>query len=521
MFLQEINRIYEMSHPPSFQSRYEKWWAAQQSNDQSGEAISEDDLTFGVLVLRVCLLSIQSLPHSKYPTSGLLSTHLDHSENWFCTLADELEDFQTLEKKPTIVTVQHRFYHVCYLQNYAKIRPSWSVLSTAVKDARELGLHLKDPGIPASELDMELRRRTFWNLYVLDRFMCTFFGLWPLIPEGYFDIDLPHDNLQALTITPYVLTPFTDRIFHIKLARYLTAFMSPPSWKDDQHTPAVVADFAQRFQEVIVGQLPPVFWLDNPDTTWDIVESTMLCKREWLYLSIYTTKASLYRAFADPCNSLHRDTNTPLKHGTDLLTLSHRRALMDSTCKVISSITKLYGLTGDAEGGAADRLFMLPVQLVDALACLGVCLLSVQADEKRLAGNGLQISPDAELQYSFVVFFDAFSLLCRQAPQYGLAKRGMKVLQSLHGSLHASLSSQSSLEAEHSEMVRMRAFSIGPPGGNSFQLEHALVSLHSRGGEESHGRKSVPLPEWLPSFLASPGRTWLFQDGGVFGNLLA
>lgn len=40
--------------------------------------------------------------------------------------------------------------------------------------------------------------------------MCIFFGHWPLIPEGYFDIESPHDNLQPLTISPYVLTPFTE-----------------------------------------------------------------------------------------------------------------------------------------------------------------------------------------------------------------------------------------------------------------------------------------------------------------------
>ncbi|KAJ5880972.1 uncharacterized protein N7473_012025 [Penicillium subrubescens] len=497
------------------------WCKSQETNDHSGQAISEDDINFGVLVLRVSLLSIQNLPHSKYPTAGVLSTHLDHLEHWFVTLADELGNFQALERKPSIVTVQHRFYHVCYLQNYAKVRPSWAVLSAAVKDARELGLHMKDPGISLSDLDMELRRRTFWNLYVWDRYMCTFFGLWPLIPEGYFDIDPPHDDLQALTITPYILTPFTDRVFHIKLARYLTAFMSPPSWKDDQHAPAVVAEFAQRFQEVIIDPLPPAYWLENPDTTWDVADTAIPCKREYLHLSIHSTKASLYRAFADPCNHLHRETNTPLKHGTDLLTLSHRRALMDATCKAISSITKLYALTGDEEGGAAERLFMLPTWLVDALACLGVCLLSVQADEGKLAEKGLQINLDQGLRSSFAIFFNGFALLCQQAPQYGLAKRGMKVLESLHDILHASPSRAVRLDANDGETIPLGAFSIGQAGGTSFQLEHALVSLHSRGGEKSHGRNSTALPEWLPSFLESPGRSWLFQDGAFFGNLLA
>ncbi|KAF3384908.1 hypothetical protein F1880_002378 [Penicillium rolfsii] len=351
--------------------------------------------------------------------------------------------------------------------------------------------------------------------------MCTFFGLWPLIPEGYFDIDPPHDNLQALTITPYILTPFTDRVFHIKLARYLTAFMSPPSWKDDQYAPAVIAEFAQRFQEVIIDPLPPVYWLDNPDTTWDSVDRAIPWKREFLHFAIHSAKASLYRAFADPCNHLHLETNTPIKHGTDLLTLSHRRALMDATCKAISSITNLYALTGDEQGGTAERLFMLPTWLVDALACLGVCLLSVQAEEGKLGEKGLQINLDQGLRSSFATFFDGYALLCQQAPQHGLAKRGVKVLENLHNILHASSSGAIRLNTDDSETTSLGAFSLGQTGGTSFQLEHALVSLHSRGGEESHGRNSTALPEWLPSFLASPGRSWPFQSGAVFGNLLA
>lgn len=171
MFFLEINRSHEMLHAPSFRSRYDAWCNSQEVNDRSEKSLSDDDLSFGVLVLRVCLLSIQSLPHSKYPTSGVLSTHLDQVEHWFSRLADQVGNCQALRSKPSIITVQHKFYHVCYLLNYGKIRPSWSILSAAVSDARELGLHQKDSDIPISEVDMELRRRMFWNLYVRDRYV--------------------------------------------------------------------------------------------------------------------------------------------------------------------------------------------------------------------------------------------------------------------------------------------------------------------------------------------------------------
>lgn len=344
--------------------------------------------------------------------------------------------------------------------------------------------------------------------------MCTCFGHWPLIPEGYFDIDPPHDNLDPLTLAPYAFTPFSDRVFHIKLARFQTAFMSPPSWKADQTDPITVAEFAQRFQEVIVDQLPPPYWLDNPDTSWDAVEPSIVHKRANLHFQIHSTRAALFRAFVDPCHSLRVDRNPGTSHAANLLGLSHRRTLMDSGCKVLASITQLYKLTADEEGGTAERLFMLPVNLVEELACLGVCLLSIQADERKLAKKSVLISPDLNLQYSYATFFDGYDMLCHQAPQYGIARRGVSILDNVQGNLRHSFSRRDLLDANS-------ALALSPTAGPcSFHLEHALASLHGS-GEEVQGRDPpLPLPGWLPSFVKSHSRSWLFHDGAAFGDLL-
>lgn len=169
IFLEEINRIYEVIHGPSFEAKYAAWWAAQDARDLSGEPIADDDIDFGILVIRSCLLSLQTLPSPKYPTKGLLKTHPEVIEQWLYTLADDLDKSQAPDRKPSLETVQHRFFHTGYSKNYGKIRESWSSLSAAVKDAHEMGLHLKDPGIALDETEMELRRRTFWSLYFWDR----------------------------------------------------------------------------------------------------------------------------------------------------------------------------------------------------------------------------------------------------------------------------------------------------------------------------------------------------------------
>ncbi|KAJ5894029.1 hypothetical protein N7495_005720 [Penicillium taxi] len=521
MFLNEMNRIYEIIHPLAFQTRYNSWWISQENNDfQTVVSSPGDDCDFGLLIIRMCLLSCQCLPHPKYPTKGVVHTHLSELEEWLYATADQI-DTARAPHPPSTITVQQRFFNVCYLKNYAKIREAWSVLSAAIKDAHEVGLHLKDPGIIISELDLEYRRRTFWSLYVWDRFMSSFFGHWPLIPEGYFDIDLPHDNLQAYTVSPYILTPFTSRVVHIKLARYMTAFMSPPSWRSDQLDPIVVADFSQRFQEVILDQLPPAFWLDNADTTWDAVDPTITGKRSLLHMFVVSTKAALYKAFADPCNNLRQPKDGRPNYRGDLLALSHRRSLMKETCGVISSIHKLYMLPPDERSEAGDNLFLFPTFMTEALTCLGVCLLSIQADRDILAANGIQVSSDPGLQYSYAAFFNGYNVICQQAPRYALARKAMRIMEGFHGTVRATACNQypDIVEVDYAPGTLTAAGTVGSV--NVFQLEHALVSMYSQGGEKVTSNTNLPLPSWLPSFLDSPARSWVFQNGAFFRDLLA
>lgn len=171
IFIEEINRIYEVIHGPSFEAKYAVWWAAQEAkaNGHPGAYIADEDIDFGILIIRSCLLSLQTLPSPAYCTEGILKTHPEAVEKWLYTLASELDKSQSPDRKPSLETVQHRFFHTGYSKNYGKIRESWSSLSAAVKDAHEMGLHLKDPGIALDETERELRRRTFWSLYFWDR----------------------------------------------------------------------------------------------------------------------------------------------------------------------------------------------------------------------------------------------------------------------------------------------------------------------------------------------------------------
>ncbi|KAJ5489213.1 hypothetical protein N7539_004103 [Penicillium diatomitis] len=525
MFLNEVNRTYESVIDPSFQSKYNAWCEIRESrsDDLRRSALGDDaDVDFGILVLRVCLLSIQSLPDANYPTTGILSTHLNQVENWFCALAAELEALRPPEEPPSIVAVQHRLCHVSYLVDYAKISASWSTLNKAIQDARAIGLHLRDPGITLSDFEMELRRQAFWNLYIWDRYMCVYFNFWPLIPEGYFDVEIPRDLLQPLAGTPGAITVYTDRIYHIKIARYITAFTSPPSWHSDRYNASTVADFAQQFQALVIDPLHPTYALETPDLRWDAIEPAIPRKREFLYLALRHAQASLYRAFADAFNCLHMATKTPPKHVPSMLAFRHRRTYMDTLCKTVTCLSQLYSSTTDASS-AAESLFLLPAWLMDALACLGVCLLSIQAEQRQLARQGVRIHVDHDLRLDLVTFLNTFDILRLESSSSVFLKRGLEALEGLYQIIYHSPCRELLLKSnDESETATLGAFSVRQSQGTEMELERALMSLPVPLPDPNPPTEEVVrLPEWLPRFLEKPDRSWIFRDKSFYGDLLS
>ncbi|KAJ6144450.1 fungal-specific transcription factor domain-containing protein [Penicillium chermesinum] len=492
MFLREINRIHELIHPPSFTPKYNAWWKDFASNC----GIDDESMDFGLLILRICVLSLQCLPHPNYPTVRVFDGSPQTLKRKLYSLANSMELPQNLarNRKRTLASIQHQYYHICYLKNNSQTRECWFLLGQTVNDAHSIGLHLEKPGHPIDGLEMELRRRTFWSLYISDRFMCTLLGRWPLIPEGHYDVQLPQDNLQAIITSPYHLTPFTDRIYHIKLAQFMQSSMCSFSWKQDQTNPYIIEKLSRKLEDDIVTHLPPSYRLSSPDISWDSAEPSI---RE---------KEIVPPAFIDPWNSLSRNQDPAPEKSQDgeafELSLTHHRALIDAACEAISSATKLYEMTGPDECTAPERFFMLPVTLMESIACLGLCLLS-----NRLAGSK-GVLDSATLSETYMIFLDAFALLKWQAQASDLAKRGVRTLDSLDVLLSAATPSPAS-----DENAITSASSTGPtPGTIDLDDPKNLIRGHSRVPFGEGG--SLDLPGWMPSFMKSPSSTWLLHESG-------
>ena len=165
-FFSDANWIYEMVYPTTFIERYNSWW--------SGSCQSVDDLEFAALLLRLCSYSAQFLPSQNYTADTILGISLSTIREDCNTTAIALSRSSMIVERPSSITRIHElFYRACYLKNEGEMKESWNILSKAIRDAHELGLHLdlqKGNGRLTSEYELEMGKRTYWNLWLWDKY---------------------------------------------------------------------------------------------------------------------------------------------------------------------------------------------------------------------------------------------------------------------------------------------------------------------------------------------------------------
>ena len=172
-FFSEANWIYEMVYPTTFIERYNQWW--------SGTCQSVEDLEFAALLLRLCSYSAQFLPSQNYTADTILGNSLATIRQQCDATAVSLSRSSMMaEAAPSITRIHELFFRACYLKNEGDMKESWNILSKAIRDAHELGLHLdlqKGIGRTTSEYELEVGKRTYWNLWLWDKYDFPFHSL--------------------------------------------------------------------------------------------------------------------------------------------------------------------------------------------------------------------------------------------------------------------------------------------------------------------------------------------------------
>ncbi|CRG89925.1 Cutinase transcription factor 1 alpha [Talaromyces islandicus] len=108
-------------------------------------------------------------------------------------LDDELDN-------PTAFTVQAQILMAIYLNTTSRVSAAYNVLGTAVRIAYSLGLH-RDPPASLGITKVELRRRIWWSLYILDSKLSMELGRPMIVDLNTSNCQLPADDAETARIS--------------------------------------------------------------------------------------------------------------------------------------------------------------------------------------------------------------------------------------------------------------------------------------------------------------------------------
>ncbi|KAF2233368.1 hypothetical protein EV356DRAFT_207909 [Viridothelium virens] len=374
-FFKEVNWIYEMIHPTLFLNRYEQWW-------RSFPGSNKESLEFGILILRICAYSAQFIPSKTHTTDELLGipvdiirTHCNRLATRLYRVCGELEGPQSLS------CVHQLFYHACYVKNEGSIRDAWYALGTAVRVFQDLSVGLEEPltsQTPINDLEKDMRRRAFWNLYIWDRFLSLVLGRSPCIPEDHtYRVDLPKMHVLPKNVNN-VNAPdvFIERILQAKLSKFCFATVTQKPANSEIYNPSYVEEVYERLCHEFLAQLPPVLDLNDPDLQWDHQFPMLPRQRQMLRISVFAVLCQLFQ----PLLHLTLEQSQAMPQYKQDLIWTHRTQLVRAAICLLESVSRLHELMG----GHRARFFLLSFFTFEPAMLLAICLISAAPSHKVL-----------------------------------------------------------------------------------------------------------------------------------------
>ncbi|KAF2497066.1 hypothetical protein BU16DRAFT_348592 [Lophium mytilinum] len=290
MFFKDVNHFNGALDEVFFREQLDRWWATAYDVilKQGPDALPLDQWYFPALIFQVLAVALQFLPT---PHGFLVKVLKFTSSQTFTELSKEYSDcgegLSILIGRPssTLVAIQSSFMRDFWCANAGDLLQAWNHSGRTVKEAMSIGLHL-EPELPSSSkpeelLDSlwmnELRKRTWWNLFVWDSFMALelgrpmFIDLKKCTVTPPIECEIPPDRLKRVP-TPRSDSdppiPLTERILRLTISRRFAEIRELESQGSVPQNPEKVKelhDFAVKYRE----DLPAFFRVTNPDTRWD------------------------------------------------------------------------------------------------------------------------------------------------------------------------------------------------------------------------------------------------------------
>ncbi|KAJ5923626.1 hypothetical protein N7454_008871 [Penicillium verhagenii] len=274
--------------------------------------ISISNLPVGNMVARtaiVLMICAVSTLHQDPESEAVADAH-SKSEHWF-TASKYLSSLES--GPPRLETIQVRLIQCLYLLSSSRANECWYLFGTALQVVTALGLHRKwPPKMPkksCSSLELELRKRIFWSVYTLDKYLSIMFGRPRLLHDEDIDQELPDEinDEDLLEEDPMRRTGTTDSmmiasVLHYRLGRILGEIsrqlysINPLSRDSPLDTAVRLTSELERWKESV----PPLFNSVQPTSLIPpLCRQSQVLQLAYSHAMIHVTRSFLLSDFTD------------------------------------------------------------------------------------------------------------------------------------------------------------------------------------------------------------------------------
>lgn len=334
-------------HAPWFLAKYQRWWALERMT-----LVMEVD--FAVLILRICSYALQFLPSPSYTLNKVRGAFLSD----ICSTCDEIADnlaaiSSASDGRGSLIRVQHLAFFGLRCQMEGRRDALWDALSRAIRVAQCVGIHSEaaNTRLGLDEMEKEMGRRTFCNLYIWDSHLSRQLDRIAFLPGCLNPGNWPQMNLGVVgdgNGAELVTDAFTERLLQARLADFWRRIVPTTGAEYDM---MVAEERYEQFCREYLAELPPAFAL-QPNEAWDKRVTKLPLQRQLLHIAIYDSLCWNFRPLL--LRLPHEQTLPAYKR---MLLDSQKKALVVAGLHVLEGVSRLHAMLGGCHTRFAGLVF--------------------------------------------------------------------------------------------------------------------------------------------------------------------
>ena len=337
----------QLVHPPWFLARYQRWWALERVT-----LVVEVD--FAVLILRICSYALQFLPSPSYTLDKIRGVLLSDICNTCDETAESLAAISSaFDGRGSLIRVQHFAFFGLRCQMEGRRDALWDALSRAIRVAQSVGIHNEAakarPGV--DEMEKEMGRRTFCNLYIWDSHLSRQLDRIPFLPGCLNPGNWPQMHLGGVgdgNGTDPVGDAFSERLLQARLADFWRRIGPMAGAEYDM---MIAEERYEQFRREYLAELPPAFAL-QPNEAWDKRLPKLPLQRQLLHIAVYDSLCWNFRPLL-----LREPHEQNLPAYKRMLLDSQKKALVVAALHVLEGVSQLHAMLGGCHTRFAELVF--------------------------------------------------------------------------------------------------------------------------------------------------------------------